>query len=271
MLPAIMLKTLLGAGAAYLLLVVFVALIQRSMIYHPKTERPSPLQAGLPEMVPVSLRAADGWSAESWYAPPKIPGKATVVLFHGNGGNAADRAFKARAFLDAGYGVFLAEYRGYGGNAGKPSEKGLYADAHAALGWLTNQGLPVRRLVIYGESLGSGVAMEMAQHHAVGALILECPFTSLVELAPPYILSPLAQLFTMDRFDNLSKAPYLRSPLLVIHGDKDDLVPVSMGHAVLNAAEVPKEGVFLPEARHNDLWEHGAGKHAIDFIGRRTA
>ncbi|WP_231849098.1 alpha/beta hydrolase [Paramagnetospirillum magneticum] len=265
----IMVKTVLGLGGVYLLLVGFVALMQRGMIYHPGTTRTRPDEAGLPEMVPVALKSADGWIATSWYAPPKIPGRPTIVFFHGNSGTLADRAHKARAFLDAGFGVLLAEYRGFAGNAGRPSEQGLYADAEAAVRWLTGQGVPSRRLVLYGESLGSGVAMEMAMRHDIMMLVLESPFTSLADLAPAYVLPPLAQMLTRDRYDNLLKAASLRVPLLVVHGDKDQLVPVTMGHAVLNAADSVKEGLFLPEAGHNNLWEHGAGKRVIDFISRQ--
>ena len=143
------------------------------------------------------------------------------------------------------------------------------ANAEAAIRWLTGQGVPARKLVLYGESLGSGIAMEMAIRREVMMVVLESPFTSLADMAPAYVLPPLAQLLTRDRYDNLIKAPSLRVPLLVVHGDKDGLVPVSMGHAVLNAADTIKEGLFLPEAHHNDLWEHGAGPRIIDFISRR--
>jgi fermentation-respiration switch protein FrsA (DUF1100 family) len=131
--------------------------------------------------------------------------------------------------------------------------------------------VPLRRLVLYGESLGAGVAMEMAVRHAVSALVLECPFTSIPDLAPAYVLQPLAQLLVADRYENLIKAPSLRMPLLVIHGEKDELVPVTMGHAVLNAADTEKEGVFLPSGAHNDLWDYGAGKKTLEFLSRQLA
>jgi fermentation-respiration switch protein FrsA (DUF1100 family) len=270
MLP-IMVKTLLGLGGAYLLLVGVVALAQRGMIYHPGTARIRPDEAGVPEMVPVPVRAADGRIATGWYAPAPRPDRPVVLLFHGNSGTLADRAFKARTFIDAGFGVFLAGYRGFGGDAGSPSEAGLYADAEAALGWLAGQGVAPRRLTLYGESLGTGVAVEMALRHPVGAVVLESPFTALADLAPPYVLPPLARLLTRDRFENLVKAPSLRAPLLVLHGDRDTLVPAIMGHAVLNAAGEPKEGLFIPEAGHNDLWDHGAGRRTVEFISRRGA
>ncbi|TAN62626.1 MAG: alpha/beta hydrolase [Magnetospirillum sp.] len=267
----IVLEAVLAFGGLYMVLIGAVALGQRGMIYHPDPVRSDPVEAGVPEMVPVPLRADDGWPVGGWYAPPRNPAKATVVFFHGNSGTVGSRAFKARALLDDGYGVFLLEYRGYGGSPGSPSEKGLYADGRAAIQWLVGRGVPASRLVLYGESLGSGVAMEMTRLIEPMMVVLECPFTTLPDLAPPYILPVLARAFMVDRFDNLSKVPRLTVPLLVVHGDHDETVPVAMGHALLHAADTIKEGVFLPAARHNDLWDHGAGERILDFIRRRTS
>jgi uncharacterized protein len=267
----IILEALLAFGGLYLLLIGAVALGQRGMIYHPDSTRSDPAEAGVPEMVPVPLRADDGTAVGGWYAPPPTPGKATVVFFHGNSGTIGSRAFKARALLDAGYGVFLVEYRGYGGNSGSPSEKGLYADGRAVIQWLISRGIPASRLVLYGESLGSGIALEMTRLIQPMMVVLECPFTTLPDLAPSYVLPVLARTFMVDRFDNLSKVTGMTAPLLVVHGDRDQTVPVAMGRALLNAAAdtTIADGVFLPAAHHNDLWDHGAGELILDFIRRR--
>jgi len=268
-LARIAIEALLTFGGLYLLLIGVVALGQRGMIYHPDPNRSDPAEAGLPEMVPVPLRAGDGWPAGGWYAPPRNPARPTVVFFHGNSGTVATCAVKARALLDAGLGLFLVEYRGYGGIPGRPSEKGLVADGRAAIQWLTGRGVPAARLVLYGESLGSGIAMAMTRLIQPMMVVLECPFTAVADLAPPYILPVLARLLTLDRFDNLSKMAGLTAPLLVVHGDLDETVPVAMGHALLAAADTLKEGVFLPTAHHADLWDHGAGERVLDFIRRR--
>lgn len=265
-----MLVQILGAIlAGYLILVIGTALFQRALIYHPGKLRQEPAEAGLPEMIAVPVRAADGWMATGWYAPPQGSRAPTVVLFHGNAGTIGDRARKARAFIDAGCGVFLATYRGYGANHGHPSEEGLYRDARAVMGWLITRGVPESRVVIYGESLGSGVAVQMATEREVGALILEAPFTSLVDLAPPFIFSPLARMLMQDRFDNLAKIGPLLMPLLVIHGEQDDLVPVAMGRRLLAANDAIKESLFVADAGHNDVWDKGGETAAIDFIRRR--
>ena len=267
----IALITLVVFVGLYLLLVLGVALGQRSMIYHPDTTRAEPAEADVPEMVPVPLRAADGALVGGWYAPPRDGAKPTVVFFHGNAGTVASRAFKARAFLDAGYGVFMVEYRGYGGMPGQPTEAGLYADGRAAIRWLVGRGVPAARLVLYGESLGAALALEMTRLVEPMMVVLECPFTALADLAPPYILPVLARLLMLDRFDNLSKIGDLTVPLLILHGERDQTVPVAMAHALLAAAATTiTEGVFLPAGQHNDLWDYGAGGRVLDFIRRRS-
>lgn len=254
----------------YVLLVVVLAATQRDIIYHPSKQTAEPADAGLDEMVPVPVRAADGVVVTGWYAPPGNPQRPTVVLFHGNGGAIVHRARKARHFLNLGYGMFLAEYRGYGANPGRPSEDGLYADARAVLTWLAARGVPGSRLVLYGESLGSGVAVQMATEHEVAALVLEAPFTRLPALAPPYIPEPLAEVLMADRYDNLAKIGSLAVPVLVAHGEDDIVVPVGMGRALLAAAASSPvaEGVFPPMAGHHNIWELAAEAAVPDFLQR---
>lgn len=262
-------ETLGAFAGGYLLLVGGMAMFQRDMIYHPGAERVDPAEVGLPEMVAVAVRTGDGLAVTGWYAPPRGPRHPTIVLFHGNGGTLGHRARKARAFLDAGYGVYLAGYRGYGGNPGKPSEAGLYADARAALSWLTDQGVPASRLVLYGESLGTGVAVQMAGEFAgVAAVALEAPFTRLPDLAPAYVPPPLADALMVDRFDNRAKIGGLAAPLLIVHGEHDGIVPIAMGRELLDAAPAAKEGFFLAAAGHNDVWDLGGGAAVLDFLTR---
>ncbi|MGE5503493.1 MAG: alpha/beta hydrolase, partial [Actinomycetota bacterium] len=192
------------------------------------------------------------------------------VLFHGNGGAIVHRARKARHFLNHGYGVFLAEYRGYGGNPGRPSEDGLYADARAVLAWLQTRGVVGHRLVLYGESLGSGVAVQMAVEHEIAALVLEAPFTRLPALAPAYVPPPVAEVVMLDRFDNLAKIGRVTVPLLIVHGGEDAVVPQSMGRALLAAAvsSPDPDGVFPPMAGHHNVWELAGEDAAIAFLRR---
>ena len=151
-------NAVLGAAAVYGAMVGGIYLIQRSMMYYPGAEIPVPGASGVPEMSPVRVTTADGLTLVSWYrsAPPGMP---TVVFFHGNAGTIGDRGFKARAFLDAGFGLVLVGYRGYGGNPGHPSEDGFYADGRAIIDRLVRDGVPLSTMALYGESLGSGIAV----------------------------------------------------------------------------------------------------------------
>lgn len=258
-------------AGGYLLLMGGMAVFQRDMIYHPGSERMEPSQAGLPEMVAVQVRTEDGHIGTSWYAPPKERHLPTIVFFHGNAGTLAHRAHKARALLDRGYGVLLVGYRGYGGNPGRPTEDGLYNDARAALAWLIRKGIDANRIVLYGESLGTGVAVQMAgEFPGLCAVVLESPFTRLPDLAPAYVLPPVAQALMIDRFDNRAKIPHVTAPLLILHGEHDGLVPVAMGRELLRAARAEKEGAFLPNAAHNDIWEHGGAEAVLDFLARQV-
>lgn len=265
-----MIAETLGAFAGgYALLVGGLAVFQRDMIYHPGDSLPSPEQAGVPEMVPVPVRTSDGLVVTGWYAPPTRAGHATIVYCHGNARTLAQRAHKARLLLDGGYGVFLVGYRGYGGNPGRPSENGLYADARAAIGWLIGRGVPAERLALYGESLGTGIATQMAVEVLdLAALVLEAPFTRLPDLAPPYLLPGLASALVVDQYDSLAKLPALRLPMMVVHGEHDGVVPVAMGRRLVEAARGRAHGLFLAGAGHNDLWEHGAGDAVIAFLDR---
>jgi uncharacterized protein len=265
------LGTLAGVVAGlYTLLVLTLALFQRAMIYHPGRERVEPSDIGLDRVVPVPVRSGDGWIITSWYAPPNDPRAPTIVFFQGNGGGPQDRLRKAKAFIEAGYGLYMVGYRGYAGNPGKPTEAGLYTDARSAMAWLTTRGLPEARLVLYGESLGGALAVQMAvEHPDVAAVVLEAAFTTLTALAPPYLLPGLAPLLMSDRYDNIYKIGGVRAPLLIVHGDKDTLVPAAMGRALLAAADCIKEAAFIEHAGHNDVWDEGGENAALDFLQKR--
>jgi len=155
------------------------------------------------------------------------------------------------------------------GISGTPSEAGFYADGRAALGFLDRERVAPNRLVLYGESLGSGVAVELAAQHQIAALILEAPPTSVAEVAQchfPFV--PAARLVT-DRFDSLSRIAKVRAPILVLHVERDRVVPVRYGRALRDAAPEPKEGWFAPEAGHEDLARYGGLDVVVAFIDRR--
>ncbi|MCG8695821.1 MAG: alpha/beta hydrolase [Minwuiales bacterium] len=253
------------AAVGYLVILCLMFAFQRSLLYLPGKTLPGPAMAGVPDMTPVTLNTADGLALTAWYkAPP--PGRPVIVLFHGNAGTIAHRGFKARFLIDSGHGMLLAPYRGYGGNPGKPTEEGLYADGRAALAFLAEQGIAADQLVLFGESLGGGVAVQLATETDIAALILEAPFTSVPDVAAAHYFYLPVRPLAKDRFESIDKIGKVRAPILVFQGEDDEVVPVRFGKALFEAAPEPKQSVFLPNARHNDLYNHGAADVVLRFL-----
>lgn len=260
---------LLGA-IAYVAVALLLFARQRSLLYKPETGKVWPAGAGLPEMREVTLRTSDGLDLAAWYAPPATPDRLTVLYFHGNSGNRSWLTHKARPLIDAGYGVLLPDYRGYGDNPGTPSEGGLRLDALAAVRFLTDgEGIPLDRIVYHGESLGSGVAVWLAAQQEPRGLILEAAFTSIVAVGQRQYRWLPVRLAARDRFTSLRKIAEVRAPLLSLHGEQDRLVPVLQGRLLHKAHPGPKEMVTFPQARHADLYDHGAGQVVLDWLQRR--
>jgi len=261
------------AGACVLAAIAGVATLaigQRHLIYVTDQTRPDFAAAGLPSFRDVVLRTTDGLTLVSWYMAPPAASAPVLIYFHGNAGlisgHAADRA---RLFAAAGLGVLLVEYRGYGGNPGAPSETGLAADAQAALDFIAAEGIAPGRRVVYGESLGTGVAVGIASERRVAAVILEAPFTSLLDLVAyryPFLPRPLAALLLSDRFDSLARIAAIRAPVLILHGDRDTIVPADLGRRLFDAAAAPKAAWFSPVANHNNLFRHGAMDQVVAFL-----
>lgn len=267
-------KLLLGAfivGAiAYVAVALYMFAMQRSFLYHPDTSRVWPAGSNLPEMAEVSLRTDDGLDLLAWYKPaeagPDGRPRPTVIYFHGNAGNRGYLEHKARPLIDAGYGVLLPDYRGYGGNPGTPSEEGLRLDALAARQFVLDQGVAADRIVYHGESLGSGVAVWLASRHAPLGLILEAAFTSIVDVGKRQYWWLPVRLAARDRYTSLRKITEVTAPLLSLHGERDALVPVLQGRLLHKAHPGPKRMVVFPDGLHADLYEHGAGQVVLDWL-----
>jgi fermentation-respiration switch protein FrsA (DUF1100 family) len=215
----------------------------------------------------VTLTTADGLSLLSWYLPAG-PGRPVILYLHGNGGHIGYRADRVQRFAREGFGILLLEYRGYGGNPGSPSEPGLVADGEAALRFIESEGILPGRIVLYGESLGTGVAVQIAARHRVAAVILESPYTSIAAAAQYHYAYVPAALLVRDRFDSLSCIREVKAPVLVMHGEADRVIPARFGKTLLAAANEPKEGWFLADAGHGDLVASGGLVAAIAFVRR---
>jgi len=264
------LYALLGSAlAAYGVFVTGLYVFQRQLLYFPDRLRPELGDLAALGVREVTLKTADGLSLLSWYLPSR-DGRSVIAYFHGNGGHIGYRAERLRLFAHAGYGVLMVEYRGYGGNAGAPTEPGLLTDGVAALDFLADEGITANRLVLYGESLGSGIAVPLAAQRTVAGLILEASFTSVAEVAQyHYSFIPAAAL-VRDRFDSLTRIGQVKSPILVLHGERDRVVPLRFGRGLFDAAPEPKEFWIAPQAGHENLVRYGAFGAVLDFLQRRV-
>lgn len=269
-----MVKTLTTLAMSYAGLVLGVFLMQRSLMYHPDRSVPSREEAGVPDMAEVALTTEDGLALRAWHKPAGARGP-TVLLLHGNGGHIGHRGYKARAFIDAGFGVLLAQYRGYGGNPGAPTEEGLYADARAALAFLEGQGVRNGEVVVYGESLGSGIATQLAAEMAdagrpAAALVLEAPFSSMAEVAQHHYFYLPARWLVRDRYASAGKIGRVQAPVLVLQGTEDGVVPPVFGERLLAAAREPKAKLTFAGRGHNDLFGPEVLAGILAFLERHS-
>ena len=265
-----MLYALLGSAlAAYGVLVGGLYVFQRHLLYFPDVARPELGHLDALGVREITLNTADGLSPLSWYLPPR-DGRPVIAYFHGNGGHIGYRAGRLRKFARKGYGVLMTEYRGYGGNPGTPTEPGLIADGAAALDFLGGEEITPNRLVIYGESLGSGVAVPLAAKREVAGLILEAPFTSVAEVAQYHYSFMPASTLVRDRFDSLARIGDVKAPILILHGERDRIVPARFGRALFDAAPEPKELWIAQEAGHENLVRYGAFEAVLGFLRRHV-
>lgn len=203
----------------------------------------------------LSLRAEDGVQLHAFYLPS--PASRAILFLHGNAGNASHRLPNAAQLAQLGADVLLLDYRGYGRSQGRPSEDGVYADARAALAYLLEErGFPEDRVVLFGRSLGGAVAVDLAQDRALAGVILESTFPSAASVAR-LSLGRLVAALVGDRFASDRKIARLHSPLLVLHGDRDRVIPFALGRRLYALAPEPKEFAIVAGAGHNDTTQVG--------------
>ena len=253
------------AGVVIGVVVRQMEILDKSLIYFPERELlVTPADVGL-EYSDVYLTTADGLRIHAWHVPGESD--TTLLWMHGNAGNISHRVDNIAVLnSQTGLGVLIVDYRGYGLSDGSPSEKGLYLDAEAAFDHLvTERGLDsAQDIVLFGRSLGVGVASEMATRHAVRCVILESGFTSIIGMARAtrpdwlaYVLMPLIRA----RYDTLSKMARIQSPVMIVHGDRDEIVPFQMAEQLFEAASEPKRFHAIRGATHNDVYERGGAAY----------
>jgi pimeloyl-ACP methyl ester carboxylesterase len=237
----------------------------RLLMYFPDPTRVAPVEVGLNGVKEIEIAVADGIMLIAWHAPARDD-KPTILYFHGNAANAANRAPRIELIRESGFGVLYLNNRGYGGSGGRPTEEDNVADAIAAYDHLIGLGVPAARIVAYGESLGSGQAVRLAAARPVAAVVLEAPLTSTVDVArSTYFWLPL-RLLIADKYDNERNIRSVAAPVLILHGEQDGVIPVEMGQRVYRAANEPKRIELFPQGTHDDLFDHGAWVKTRAFL-----
>jgi fermentation-respiration switch protein FrsA (DUF1100 family) len=242
---------------------------QRSLTFPiPQRLRTAPQAAGFPQAEEHFLATADGEKVIIWHVPAK-PGHAVVIYFPGNGDFLASSVSRFRDMTSDGTGLVALSYRGYAGSSGQPSESGLLLDADAAYAFAAAR-YSADRMVVWGFSLGSGVAVALAAERPVWKLILEAPYTSVADLAALRFPIAPARWLIWDPFRSDLRIGRVTAPLLIMHGERDPTIPIRLGERLFTLAHEPKQFVRFPEGGHNNLDNYGAIETARQFIGAST-
>ena len=237
----------------YFLATLGLYIFQRSLLYHP-TENNYDGDRLTVNIEKVKIVTEDNIDLLAWYHNKDINKFKTILYLHGNAGSLENRIHKINHFEDMNINFLLLSWRGFSGNKGEPTEQGLYQDARSAVKWLIKQGVFEENIIIYGESLGTGVTTEIAQNKNFAGIILESPFTSMVAAGKSkYPIFPI-RLLLKDRYESDKKIKNIKSPILIMHGEKDNIVPFWMGEKMFELANEPKYSYF---SKYDD--------HMMDF------
>jgi hypothetical protein len=238
----------------YILGMICLFAFQRSLLYFPSHIYVPVSEAHANRAFQeISVRTEDGLDLKAWYAPATSK-PFTFVFFHGNGDSLYTASPIADPYIAAGYGFLLLEYRGYSGLPGKPTEAGLYADGRVYIRWLMAQGIKGDKIILFGHSLGTGVAVQMAGEFQVGGVILLAPYLSIAKMAQVEFPYFPAEYLALDRFENVKKMKNIHVPVLIVNGAKDEQIPPSQGKQLYFLANEPRQFYSLPDHGHNDLF-----------------
>ena len=266
-------KALLVLVLFYFAFLLFLYINQRDFLYHPDPKAPDTAILRGVDFETVTVKTSDGIDLNGWYIPAKGE-KQTLVVFHGNSGNFGDRVGKLSEYVERGYGVLFTEYRGFAGNSGSPSEQGLYKDARAFMAYIGDK--QIDDIVIYGESIGTGVAVKMAHENArmakgshkndIKAVVLEAGYSAMSDIAASHYPVFPVKLLLKDKFDARAYIADIQVPLLMVHGSHDTIIPIEVARQLFDAAQQPKTFLEREGAGHNNLYAHGALEGVLEFI-----
>jgi len=234
---------------AYFIIILFVYFYQRNLLYHPSENNylNDKITFNYEE---IYIETKKKIKLKSWFIKKDLNKFKTILIFHGNAGNLFNRVYKLNELNKLDVNILLISWRGFSGNKGKPTEKNLYHDAEEAVKWLNNRGAISKNIILYGESLGTGVATELGASNAFGGIILESPFTSITNAAKIYYPYLPVNIILKDRYDSIGKIKNITIPILIMHGKKDNIVPQKMGLELYEKANQPKFSYFPENDDH---------------------
>ena len=234
---------------AYFIIILFVYFYQRNLLYHPSENNylNDKITFNYEE---IFIETDKKIKLKSWFIKKDLDKFKTILIFHGNAGNLFNRVYKLNELNKLDINILLISWRGFSGNKGKPTEKNLYHDAEEAVKWLNNRGAISKNIILYGESLGTGVATELGTSNAFGGIILESPFTSIANAAKIYYPYLPVNIILKDRYDSIGKIKNITTPILIMHGKKDNIVPQKMGLELYEKANQPKFSYFPENDDH---------------------
>tara|TARA_Y100000389_G_C17358236_1_gene462279 strand:- start:196 stop:996 length:801 start_codon:yes stop_codon:yes gene_type:complete len=252
-------------AAAYTLVLIFIYLNQRNLLYHPTENNylEDKINFNYEE---VLIETEKNIQLKSWLIKKNLEKYKTLIFFHGNAGNLFNRVHKLNELNKLNINILIISWRGFSGNSGKPTEKNLYFDGKMSIKWLNDLGVSNDKIILYGESLGTGVAVELGQSNTFNSIILESPFTSIAKAAKIYYPYLPINLLLKDRYDSIDKINKITKPVLIMHGMKDNIVPYEMGVKLFQKANQPKYSYFPREDDHMMDFDAKLIKIIKDFI-----
>jgi alpha-beta hydrolase superfamily lysophospholipase len=256
------------AVAFYLGVCVWFAAYQRDMIYTLGGPRMTPAEAGAPWLKAVDIRTADGERLDGWWSPP-TPGKGVVIFFHGTPSTLVDTVWHLNDLAQAGLGALAIDYRGYGGSTGRPSETGLREDARAAFDFV-RETAPKARIAVFGESLGTGVAVDLARDRPVAGLVLNSPFASIADHFAQHLPPLPYRLLLTERFDSEGQIGGVGAPVMILAGTADDVTVIEEARRLFAATREPKRMIEVDGAGHCAAWSGDAKAAALDALAAWT-
>ena len=242
-------KFIILVVAIYFLLLTFVFFYQRKLLYHLNFSNHVTGDGLIHSIEKINIKTEDNIDLKGWFHLKDLK-KKTILFFHGNAGTLDNRIYKLNFLGNLDINFLIIAWRGYSGSSGKPTEPGLYQDAKSAVNWLNLKGIAEKNIILYGESLGTSVAIEIGQNKNFAGIILEAPFTSMVDTGKKYYPFFPVKLLLKDKYESKNKIKNIKFPILVMHGKKDKIIPFYMGEAIYNLANKPKFKYFPDNDDH---------------------